>query len=106
MTSYPYVPVAAVSCYIFLLFSFGASRKSPLIKSYMGVLIAMILWTGGSFLMRLDFFPSVTFWYNISIVGLLFLMYTVYHFTSVFLNCEEGKDRFWLIVSILTSGLN
>ena len=57
MTRYVLVPVICLSVYAFLLVSMSLSKKDRLIKSYICVLIAMILWTGGSFLMRIGMIP-------------------------------------------------
>ena len=86
MNSYALVPVTCVARYCFLLFSFIASKKDIMIKAYMYVLVAMILWTGGSFLMRVNMFPSYEFWFNISILGLLSCVFTLFGFVIVYIN--------------------
>ena len=51
MNNYTYVSIIALYCYIFLFISLSASKKTKLIKAFMTLLMAMMFWTGGSFLM-------------------------------------------------------
>lgn len=51
-TGYAFISIIALVCYVFLLLTFMAAKKSKLIHVFMLVLVCMILWTGGSFCMR------------------------------------------------------
>jgi diguanylate cyclase (GGDEF)-like protein/putative nucleotidyltransferase with HDIG domain len=50
---------------------FLASKRNSLINSFLWMLLLMVLWTGGSFLMRMQAFPGVKVWYDVSLFGLL-----------------------------------
>lgn len=63
MNSYASISIMALVCYLYLFLALAASEKTRLIRSFMLLLAAMILWTGGSFAMRMQFGPSVRFWY-------------------------------------------
>ena len=117
MNSYALVPVTCVAIYCFLLFSFIASKKDIMIKAYMYVLVAMILWTGGSFLMRINMFPSYEFWFNISILGLLSCVFTLFSFVIVYINkkydyilsnppIRVGKEKLYEIIMQAKNYLN
>ena len=107
MNSYALVPVTCVAIYCFLLFSFIASKKDIMIKAYMYVLVAMILWTGGSFLMRINMFPSYEFWFNISILGLLSCVFTLFSFVIVYINKKyDFNCYFWIVVLLVLALIN
>ena len=107
MYNYVIVPVICLACYVFLLLSFAASKKNLLIKSYMSVLISLILWTGGSFLMRVQFPPSIKFWYDISILGLLSCIFTFFTFVTVYIKRKiDLSCYFWCIVSLIAVFIN
>ncbi len=71
MGSFTYVSIAALFCYAFLFLTFLAAKKNQLINAYLLVLGSMLLWTGGSLLMRLQMFSLTKLWYDISILGLV-----------------------------------
>lgn len=107
MTSYAIVPVICLAIYVFLLFSFVASKKDALIKSYMHVLVAMILWTGGSFLMRVQMYPSMKFWYDISILGILSCIFTLFSFVQVYINKKYSLSCYvWAAINFIVFVIN
>ncbi|WP_431834250.1 hypothetical protein [Enterocloster bolteae] len=53
MRSYVFISITALYFYTFLMLAFMSAKKSRLIRDFIAVLGAMILWTGGSLLMRL-----------------------------------------------------
>ncbi len=86
MGNFAYIPISALLCYMFLLTAFVASKKNREINAFIIVLASAIMWVGGSFLMRVQFWPSIKFWYDVSIAGLLIhcwsLMNFLYEFTG------------------------
>ena len=56
------VPLAAMLCNLFLFMTFLTAKKTKLVKSFMMLLVAFMLWTLGSLLMRLGVYPGVPFW--------------------------------------------
>lgn len=77
--------------YIFIFMIFMNAEKNNLITSFLTLVLAMVFWTGGSLLMRLQFFPNYVFWYHISIAGLLLMVYGYYNFVSTFLSKKDYK---------------
>ena len=71
MYSFSMIPVIALLCYIFQLLSLLATKRNGQINGFIGLLIAMIIWTGGSWFMRMGYWPSVSFWFHVSLTGLM-----------------------------------
>ncbi len=104
MMNYASFSIFALLCYIYLFLGLAASQKNSLINSFLILLIDMILWTGGSFAMRMQFGPSSTFWFDVSIIGLIFMPFVFYNFTSEFIEKKDDKLRIiWLAISIVLS---
>ncbi len=108
MGGYSWISIIALCCYLFLFMTFLAARKNKkVIRTFLFLQVIMLLWTGGSFAMRSQLWPSVNFWHFVSIAGILLLPYGFYRFILDFL--EEKKSfgrRFWLIVFILIFVVN
>ncbi len=85
MGSFTYISIAALFCYTFLFLTLLAAEKSRMINGYLLILGSMVLWTGGSLLMRIQFVPSTAFWFHVSIFGLmsLVLAYFVFVFAVI-----------------------
>ena len=58
MSSYVFISLSALYFYVFFLVVFLPAKKNRLIVNFMMVLVTMILWTGGSLLMRIQFHPT------------------------------------------------
>lgn len=93
MYSFGWVPITALLCYVFLFFAFAAAKKTKVINSFMFLLLVMVLWTGGSFFMRLQMWPSVGFWYHVSLLGVLFLPCSFMGFIMDFLDIKKSFFR-------------
>lgn len=107
MGQFTFVSVIALFCYFFLFMTLMASQKNRIIKSFLLVLGAMILWTGGSLLMRLQLWPSIKFWFDVSIFGLLLLGYALYNFAFAFIGCKNRlANAAWLVVTIAMNVIN
>lgn len=101
------IPVCALCCYLFLLFSFLNIPNSRPVQSFRLLLIACVFWTGGASLMRLQITPGISFWFNISILGLILIPIAFVRFLFLLLNIEN--DRFVIvlvIISLIFEGLN
>ena len=57
MRSYVFISITALYFYTFLMLAFMSAKKSRLIRDFIAVLGAMILWTGGSLGMRMELWP-------------------------------------------------
>ena len=108
MTSgYAFISIIALICYLFLFLTFIAAKRTRIINEFMLILITMILWTGGSFFMRAQFFPSVKFWYDVSILGLTLCPYVSLLFAVDFANIHIGIWRkVWLILAVAANAFN
>ena len=99
MGNYVAIPIIALFCYVFLMIAIISARKNRLINSFLIVLGALVLWTGGSFCMRMLFFPSIKFWYDVSILGLTLMPYAFFIFISEFVGSQEVLfRRIWLLL--------
>lgn len=107
MYSYAIVPVIALFCYMFLLLSLLAAKKNGSIHAFMGVLLLMVIWTAGSLFMRLEYWPSMEFWFHVSLAGLLLFPVALFLFLRTFI----GETRlygipFWAAVIVLAVLVN
>ena len=79
-----------------------AARRNKIVNSFLMLLIAMICWTGGSFLMRSCFWPNYKVWYHVSILGLFLLPYGYFRFITEF----GGKqNRFLSVLYLILYGI-
>ena len=68
MNGYSSISVIPLLCYLFLFMTFAVAKKTKkVIYTFMLLMVMMILWTGGSFAMRMQLWPSVDFWSNLSV---------------------------------------
>ena len=58
-SSFTFISVIALFCYVFLFMTMLAARKSRMINAFLLVLVAMIFWTGGSLFMRMELWPAM-----------------------------------------------
>lgn len=79
-----YISSFATLCYVFLLMVFINAERNKIVKSFLLILVSMIMWTGGSFLMRLLLWPSYIFWYHVSLGGLMLIVYSYFNFIASF----------------------
>lgn len=102
VTDYSWISIIALFGYLFLLLAFASARKSKVIYSFMILQVIMILWTGGSFLMRIQFWPSVNFWHYVSIAGIMLVPYGFFRFFLDFLEEKRGYGKnFWLLFFVV-----
>ena len=108
MTSgYAFISIIALISYMFLFLTFIAAKKNRLINEFMLILITMILWTGGSFLMRAQIAPGIKFWYDISVLGLTVCPYVSLLFAVDFANINIGIWRkIWIILAVAANAFN
>ena len=108
MTSgYAFISIIALISYLFLFLTFIAAKRTRIINEFMLILITMILWTGGSFFMRAQFFPGVKVWYDVSVLGLTLCPYVSLLFAVDFANIEIGIwRRIWLILAVAANAFN
>ena len=92
------IPMAALICYLFLLFCFlNVAEKSSEVRDLKAILSALLSWTGGAVLMRLQISPGIQFWYHVSLMGLFTIPILIYGFLFHYLDIR-GKDSFCMAV--------
>jgi diguanylate cyclase (GGDEF)-like protein/putative nucleotidyltransferase with HDIG domain len=107
MSDFAFIPIAALCSYLFLSLAFMAAKKTKLINAFLRLLGILILWTGGSFLMRIQLWPSVKFWYDVSLLGLTLLPCGFFYFVSEFIGCKDKLwKNIWPVVLILVNVIN
>lgn len=107
MGDFAYIPIIALLCYMFLLLAFMAAKKNHMINAFLIILAVLILWTGGAFCMRMQLWPGIKFWYDVSILGLTLLPYAFLNFVSEFAELKYAPvKRLWLFLIILVNLLN
>lgn len=107
MTNYSWVPVLALFGYLFLLLAFASAKRTKVIYSFILLQVIMILWTGGSFLMRIRFWPSVNLWHYVSIAGILLTPFGFFNFFLAFLEEKRSHGKnFWLLFFVLAYLVN
>ena len=107
MGNYIFVPVIALLCYVLLFLTFLAAKKNQIINAFLFVLGAMILWTGGSLCMRMLLWPSLKFWYDVSILGLTLLPLSFLIFVMKYAETESKLAiRFWVPVMAAVNIIN
>ncbi|MEG0814081.1 MAG: diguanylate cyclase [Clostridium sp.] len=107
MGNFIYIPIIGLFCYVFLFMTLLAAKKNKIINAFLWVLGAMILWTGGSFFMRMQLWPSVKVWYDISIFGLLLLTFSLFNFACEFVKRKQITYKiFWAVGLIILNLIN
>lgn len=84
MSSYVFISLSALYCYVFFLAVFLPAKKTRLIWNFIMVLLTMIMWTGGSLFMRLQLLPSYRVWFHVSLAGIWLLPYAYLCFIREF----------------------
>ncbi|MDX9888396.1 MAG: diguanylate cyclase [Anaerovoracaceae bacterium] len=107
INSFVYIPIAALVCYGFLLLAFMAAKKTKVIQAFIFVLISGVLWTGGSFFMRMGYAPSLKFWFDVSLWGLLLITYSFMLFVRDFVGSKPIMlDKVWGLLVLLAGFVN
>ena len=108
MSGYSWISGIAILCYTFLLVSFLFSKKKvQVLKSFVTLLVIMILWTGGSLGMRMQLWPSVYLWHHVSLLGMLMLPYGYVQFILGFLDQRNTTlSGFMAVSGLVLFGIN
>ncbi len=108
MPLYSWISVTALLCYLMIMLTFlSMARGNKVIRAFITLMGAMIVWAGGSVGMRLGLPPSLLFWHQVSVFGILLAPGGYYYF---FLSVLEVKQNYrkclWLAISIVFFLLN
>jgi diguanylate cyclase (GGDEF)-like protein/putative nucleotidyltransferase with HDIG domain len=95
------VPIVSVTSYLCLLFIFIVSRKDRAMRAYLLMLTAMVIWSGGSLLMKLEAYPGVLFWNKVMVSGLFLSPLYVYFLLTIVSTSKSRKGFvFWSVVMV------
>lgn len=95
------VPVVALASYTFLMIFLSISEKDELIRIFMVVLSAFLIWTAASLLMRLQIYPGVLFWSRVMVTAMIAVPIFLYFFVSVFANSLNLSSLvIWLLLTL------
>lgn len=91
---YIVISIVTFASYMFLSSCFIGTSRDERVMYYLRVILAALLcWTGGSLLMRLQISPGEQFWYHFSMVGLFVIPIAIYGFLFCVLEIT-GKRSF------------
>jgi len=107
MGNYLPVPVLGLFCYAFLFMTMVAAKKNKIVFAFSLVIISLIFWTGGSLFMRLRMWPSEKFWFDLSIMGLLCLGFSLFNFAYAFVGAKAPISRIvWAVITVVMNVIN
>lgn len=99
---YIVISIGTFACYLFLSSCFiSISRDEKVIRYLRMILTALLCWTMGSMLMRLQISPGAAFWYQFSMLGLFIIPIAVYGFLFCVLEIT-GKTKLLNVCMLVT----
>ncbi|RPF49046.1 diguanylate cyclase (GGDEF)-like protein/putative nucleotidyltransferase with HDIG domain [Hydrogenoanaerobacterium saccharovorans] len=101
MGSFVQIPVIALFCYLFMGLPFLASKRNKLINAFLWMLFLLIVWTGASFCMRMQIWPSVKVWYDLSLFGLIMFPCGLLNFVYKYIGVKRSAFNMVGVVSLL-----
>ena len=91
LTEITIIPVISLILYVFILVIILTSNKTKLSNAFSLYIVAMIIWSLGSFLMKTDMPPSSLFWDKFLLMGLVSVPVLLLRFSYVFSGNYKGK---------------
>jgi len=112
MDIFAFFPTTALGCYLIILFSILSVRATALKKIFMSVLSVYIMWTLGSVCMRLGVWPSLEFWFHVSLSGIYLIPVGTLFFMEMYMYGKVRKfsvvlliiDIFAYVLNLVTGG--
>lgn len=98
MDIFAFFPTTALGCYLIILLSILSVRATALKKIFMSVLCVYIMWTLGSVCMRLGLWPSLDFWFHVSLSGIFLIPVGTLFFMEMYM---YGKVRRTSVVLLI-----
>lgn len=94
------IPIAALCCYIFLFFSFLNAKRAKSVHIFQMIILACLVWTAASVMMRIRLSPGYGFWFQIALLGMLLLPITLYAFLFCILEIPRyGMLKKWAVLT-------
>ncbi len=94
LTQYTLIPLISLILYIFILVILLTSNKNKLSNAFGWYIIAMIVWSLGSFLMKTDIPPSSLFWHRVLIIGFVTVPVLLLRFSYMM---SENYTKKWVV---------
>ncbi len=91
LTEITIIPLISLVLYVFILVIIVTSNKTKLSYAFSLYIIAMIIWSLGSFLMKTDMPPSSLFWDKVLLMGLVSVPVLLLRFSYVYSGNYKGK---------------
>lgn len=83
------------------------SKKDANIRTFMLMVISMLIWSFSSLMMKMSLFPGTLFWNRMMIAGLMFIPLTAYIFFRFFIGRRKWLPIiFWTIITFGMQILN
>lgn len=105
MSNYIIIPVVALLCYVLMGLPFLASKYNRQINAFLWMLLLLIFWTAGSFLMRIQFWPNTKFWYDFSLMGLTMFPCGLLHFINSYVGRKSSTFKILYVFPLLVINL-
>ena len=101
------MPTVALAIYCLLMLFFCIAQKDGIIRAFMWMLAALIIWTASAVFMTIDLYPGVLFWDRIMVTGMLAVPFFLYYFVSVFTNSiNKLRLSIWGIFTLIVIIIN
>ncbi len=101
------IPFIGLLCNLFLFLTMWTAKKTPVIYSFMALLVTFILWTGGSLFMRLELYPGMLFWFEVSLSGICLVPYFYFLLACAFTNERAIFLKYlWGVLTVAVIVLN
>ena len=94
LTQYTLIPLISLILYIFILVILLTSNKNKLSNAFCWYIIAMTIWSLGSFLMKTDLPPSSLFWHRFLIIGFVTVPVLLLRFSHMI---SENYTKKWVV---------
>ncbi len=102
LTQFNIIPLISFILYGIILFIILTSNRTRLSKSFSMYVVAMLIWSLGSFLMKTDVPPSSLFWNKVLQIGFIFVPVLLLRFSYI-LTDEFEKKKLVQIGYIISS---
>lgn len=112
MDIFAFFPTTALGCYLIILLSILSVRATALKRIFVSVLSVYIMWTLGSVCMRFGAWPSLDFWFHVSLSGIYLIPVGTLFFMEMYMYGKVRKfsvvllviDIFAYAVNLVTGG--
>lgn len=91
LTEITIIPLISLILYLFILVIILTSNKTKLSNAFSFYIVAMIIWSLGSFLMKTDMPPNSLFWDKVLLMGFVSVPVLLLRFSYIMSSTYEGK---------------